>query len=86
MGWAFSSVIPRSAVTGARRSADMWWGIGVHGWRHRWLVNGSVHGIVTIEIDPPTRARVIGVRVRLQTLHVSLDDPDGFLAALSAGR
>ena len=80
MGWAFRARIPREHVVSARRDRDFRWGIGVHGWAGRWLVNGSVTGIVTVEIDPPVRARVIGWPVRLRMLHVSLRDPDGFLA------
>lgn len=84
MGWGFRTTIPASSVSGVHRDRDMWWGIGVHGWAGRWLVNGSVRGIVRIEVDPPARAWVIGVPVRLRELFVSLDDPDGFVAALSS--
>jgi hypothetical protein len=41
-----------------------------------------VSGIVTLEIQPPARAWVIGFPVRLRKLHISLEDPDGFLAAV----
>jgi hypothetical protein len=84
MGWCFRASIPRSSITGVRRNKDMWWGIGVHGGRGRWLVNGSVRGIVTIDIHPRAPARVMGWRVRLRELHVSLTDPDGFVAALAS--
>lgn len=83
MGWAFRSTIPLSSVKRTHRDRNMWGGIGVHGWNGRWLVNGSVTGIVTMEIDPPARAWVMGVPVRLRKLHVSLDDPDGFLATMA---
>ena len=82
MGWAFRSTIPRPSIVKAYKDRNMWGGIGVHGWRGRWLVNGSVSGIVTMEIDPPARGWVIGVPVRLRKLHVSLEDPDAFLAEL----
>jgi hypothetical protein len=82
MGWAFQSTIPLSSVTRADPDRNMWGGLGVHGWRGRWLVNGSVSGIVTLEIQPPARAWVIGFPVRLRKLHISLEDPDGFLAAV----
>ena len=54
----------------------------MHGWRQRWLVNGSSHGIVVLAIDPPARARVLGVPIRVRELAVSLDEPVGFAAAL----
>ena len=81
MGWAFRVSIPRSSIAGVRRRGDAWWGIGVHGGRGRWLDNGSVRGIVAVEVDPPARGRVLGVPVTLRALLVSMDDPDGFVAA-----
>jgi hypothetical protein len=45
-------------------------------------VNGSSHGILVLAIDPPERARVLGVPVRVRELAISLDDPVGFAAAL----
>jgi len=84
MGWGFRARIPRGSVRRAYRDRDMRGGIGVHGWRGRWLVNGAISGIVTLEIDPPARARVMGFPVRLKVLHVSLDDPQGFLDSWAA--
>jgi hypothetical protein len=85
MGWAFRSRIPLPSVTGARTMTGMVGGVGVHGWRGRWLVNGSMKGIVGIDIEPEARAVAIGIPVRLHYLSLSLEDPDGFLAALGAG-
>jgi hypothetical protein len=82
MGWAFRAQVPRPHVTAARRWTGRVWAWGVHGWRGRWLVNGSSHGIVVLSIDPPVRARVCGVPIRLRELAVSLEDPDRFLAAI----
>ena len=82
MGWAFRSRIPRSSIRRAYRDQDMYGGIGVHGWRGRWLVNGAVSGIATLEIDPPARARVMGFPIRLRTLHLSLEDPAAFISAM----
>ena len=61
-------------------------GWGVHGWRGRWLVNGSSSGIVRVVLEPSARARVIGVPVRLRELLVSVEDPAGLRATLAAGR
>ena len=86
MGVAFRTSIPRpSIVEAGRERRYVWWGYGVHwlGVGGRWLVNGSGRGIVKIRIDPPARARVLGVPLRLGEVWVSLEDPDGFLAALS---
>lgn len=86
MGWAFRAGIPRSSITAVRRDRDKWWGVGVHGGRGRWLVNGSVHSIVAVDVDPPARARVVGVPVTLRTLYLSVDDPDAFVDAAAGAR
>ena len=83
MGWAFRADIPLSSVAGVRRFSGLPGGIGVHGWRGTWLVNGSIRGIVAIDVDPPVRARVLGVPVRLKVLQVSVESPDELIAALS---
>jgi len=83
MGWAFQAHIPRQSITGAGRITGTVGGIGVHGWRGRWLVNGSMSGLVAIDIKPAARANVLGVPVRLHYLAVSLDDPEAFLASVA---
>ena len=83
MGWGFRARIPRSSIKGANASSGPAGGIGVHGWRGRWLVNGSTDNLVDIEIDPPVRAVAVGFPVKLRLLRVSAEDPDGLVAALS---
>jgi hypothetical protein len=70
MGWGFSADVPRGSIRSARPVAEKRWSIGVHGWRGRWLVNGAGGPLVAIEIAPPARARVLGIRVRLHKLIV----------------
>jgi hypothetical protein len=83
MGWAFRARIPRRAVAGVERvRIPLILGWGVHGWAGRWAVNGARTGTVRLDLDPPSRARVCGVPVRLRTLWLSLSDPDGLLAAV----
>ena len=82
MSYAFTSTIARSAIRSVTPWSGRVWGWGVHGWRQRWLVNGSSHGIVVLTIDPAARARVLGVPIRVRELAVSLDDPAGFTTAL----
>jgi hypothetical protein len=85
MGWAFSARIPRRLVarTGPGKPPAIPFTAGAHGWRGRWLVNGSPDGIVEIELSEPGRASTLGVPIRLKTLSVSLEDPEGFLAAVA---
>ena len=86
MGWMFRADVPMASITGAERHRGLVGGIGVHGWRGTWLVNGSAKGVVSVHIDPPAQARVLGVPVKLRTLQVSVEEPEEFLAALSGSR
>jgi hypothetical protein len=83
MGWMFRADIPLASITGAARHTGMVGGIGVHGARGVWLVNGGIRGVVRIYIDPPANARVLGVPVRLRELQVSVESPEELLDALS---
>ncbi len=82
MGWGFSARIARASIATVAADHGIVYGWGVHGWRGQWLVNGSSKGLVRLDLDPVGRARVLGVPVRLRVLRVSLDDPDGFIAAV----
>jgi hypothetical protein len=83
MGWAFNLDAPLASVRAARQGAERVWGWGVHGWRGRWLVNGSSSGLVRIALDPPARARLGPVPLRVRELRVSLEDPEGLVGALA---
>jgi hypothetical protein len=76
MGWAFRARFPRSAVSRTQRLEHKPLSRGVHGLAGRWLVNGSGDRILAVDLEPPQRARVLGVPVRLRQLLVSVDDPD----------
>ena len=82
MAWAFRASAPRTAVASAARSRRFVLDRGVHGWFGRWLVNGSGKGLVRLDMRPAARGRVGPVPIRVRVLWVSLEDPDGFLAAL----
>jgi hypothetical protein len=82
MGWAFSLEAPLESVRNAQRDDARVTGWGVHGWRGRWLVNGSSSRLVRIELEPPARARTGPVPITVRQLRVSVEDPDGLLAAL----
>ena len=84
MGWGFHARIPRDRIRSVTEAERPFVGWGVHGWRGRWLVNGSMQGLVAVEIDPSVRAQVVFIPVRLRMLHLSLADPDAFHAALDA--
>jgi len=84
MGWAFSLECPLETVRFAQRETRRVWSWGVHGWRGKWLVNGSSSGLVRIDLSPPASARSGPVPIRVRELTVSVDDPDGLVAALGA--
>jgi hypothetical protein len=86
LGWAFSARIPRwlAAKAGLGPPPTIRFTAGAHGWSGRWLVNGAPDGIATIDLGEPVRAFVSGFPIRLKELSVSLEDPEGFLAALGA--
>ena len=50
--------------------------------RGRWLVNGSIRGLVRIDLDPPAPGRVCGFPVKVRELIVSVVEPDGLVAAV----
>jgi hypothetical protein len=83
MGWGFHARIPRDRITGVTDAGRPFIGWGVHGWRGQWLVNGSMRDVVAVEIDPPVRARVCFVPVRLRTLWLSLADQAAFRATVA---
>lgn len=80
-GWGFSATVPLSSITNAEPNNDRVYSWGAHGWRGRWLVNGSSKGVVELTIDPPTTAKVMGVPTTLRTLWVSVTDPDALIEA-----
>lgn len=83
MAWGFRARFPRSVVTAAGEYRSRPLTRGVHGFAGRWLVNGSGQGIVSIALEPPQRARVLGVPVKLRNLLVSVEDPAGLVMALA---
>jgi len=82
MGWGFYAHIPLTGIQRVGTAERPFFAWGAHGWRGRWLVNGSSKGIVAIEIDPPARGWAIGFPLRLRVVYVSLADPDAFITAL----
>lgn len=86
---SFKLDIPRRAVRSVQRSQARPGGtIGVHSKRGRWLVNGSAEGLVELAIDPPCHVSpsidtLFGIGPsRVDQLTVSLEDPDGLIAAV----
>lgn len=82
LGRVWHATIPRASIRTAGRDPLKTISIGGHGWSGEWLVNTSTKGLVVLTIDPETTGRCLGYTTRLRKLHVSLADPDAFLADL----
>lgn len=85
-GWGFTMRAPRSSVARAGRfDHHVWYSLGAHtNLRGRWLVNGSGHGLVRIILSERGSGTSSGFPIHPHDVLVSLEDPDGFLAALGA--
>jgi hypothetical protein len=82
LGLTWSATVPRGNITSAGHDPLRTISIGAHGWAGEWLVNTSTRGLVVLTIEPEGRGRCLGVPIRLRRLHLSLADPDAFLAEL----
>jgi hypothetical protein len=82
LGIAFQGVVHRASIVAAKRWRGPVLGWGAHGWRGRWLVNGSSKGIVVVHVDPPGKGRVLGFPVKVRELALSMEDPEGLCEAL----
>jgi hypothetical protein len=76
MGLAFRTRFTRGDISSVDARGPVV-SVGVHGWRGRWLVNGANRPIVRIVLALPTHAYVLGFRVQLRELLVSVDDVAG---------
>lgn len=83
-GLGFLGRIPLASIKEASRWEGRITSWGVHGFRGRWLVNGSSDGVVALTIDPPVKAKVVGMSVTLRQLGVSVTDPDALITACTS--
>ena len=81
MGWAFSADIPLTSIKSAEPINTRVYSAGVHYGFGRWLVNGSVKGLVKLTIEPAAQAQVWKTSVTVRELWVSVTDPDTLVAA-----
>jgi hypothetical protein len=82
LGLTWRARIPRSSITSAGLDPLRTLSVGAHGWGGRWLVNTTTQNLVVINVHPEGRGHCVGWPVRVRELHVSVADPDVFLAAL----
>lgn len=87
LGWSGSVTIPRDTIlTVEQSSIPAWMGWGVHsnlfGLLKTWAFNGSMSGGVKLTLNASAKGRVLGVPIRATTVYFSLEDPEGFVAAV----
>lgn len=86
-GPGFRLTADGSVVAGARQRPEVQskpWSRGIHiTGKRKWLVNGSGSDIVELHFDPPVHASTFGISITVQTLEISVADPQDLLAALS---
>ena len=80
--------VERRCIVRARRVRGKWfWGIGIHGnLVNTLVVNGSLASLVELRLAPPQTFWLLGLPMRCTRLAISLEQPDTFLHALSAGQ
>jgi hypothetical protein len=83
-GWAFTADVPRASIVEVQPTSGGVWAWGAHGWKNRWLVNGSSEGLVRLTLQPPARARTLGFPLRVRELTLSLADPEGLVRTLKS--
>jgi hypothetical protein len=71
MRWGIHAPIPPVRIQRVGTTVQPFFAWGAHGWRGRWLVNGSSEGIVALENDPPARTWAIGSAPPPGRLHQS---------------
>jgi hypothetical protein len=79
--------VPRSSIRSAARPEHQHRGtIGIHARRGSWLVHRSHDGLVELAIEPPCylppQLSTAFRPMKISSLIISLDDPDGFIAAV----
>ena len=85
VGWAGHVEIPRSTVRSVERAdrVPRLLGYGVHGFgTGTWALNGSNDGAVKLTLSEPASGKVAFFPMHPTVLYLSLDDPDGFIAAV----
>jgi hypothetical protein len=83
----FQLDIPRSSVRSVTRPEHQHRGTtGIHARRGSWLVTRSHDGLVELAIEPPSylppQLSTVFRTMKISSLIISLDDPDGFIAAV----
>ncbi|MGE0795149.1 MAG: hypothetical protein AB7H43_10620 [Acidimicrobiia bacterium] len=87
MGPFFRADVPLDRVAGvAVATPPRLAGVGVHGWKGSWVVNGRLGPAAVVDIDPPVRARVCSVPVKAHRLALGVTRPAALVADLDAER
>ncbi|MGA8253528.1 MAG: PH domain-containing protein [Mycobacterium sp.] len=87
-GWAFRLDVPLKDIKSARLITERPMAWGVHTTGEYWYVNGSRDGIVELKLAHPATSKSVkfqaGTWGEVHRLYISLEDPDGFIAAMKS--
>jgi hypothetical protein len=86
MGWAFRLRARLEQVASAevvQEPVPLRLGVGVHVWGREWAVNTARRPHVVIRFTSPQRATTLLIPLRVHTLHVSPENPEAVVYALS---
>jgi hypothetical protein len=85
MGPFFRANVPLEQITAAEVGRpSQWAGVGVHGSKGSWVVNGRMGETAVVEIDPPVRGWVCSLPCRVHRLALGVTDPEPLVAELDA--
>ena len=77
MGPFFRVDIPVERLTSVEVGRpSLWAGIGVHGWKGSWVVNGRIGEAAILEIDPHVRGWICSFPCRVHRLALGVTDPE----------
>jgi hypothetical protein len=86
-GWAFRLDIPLSDIASASKPSMRPLSWGVHSGGDMWMVNASRDGLVELKLAKPVTSKSVKLQSsswgEVRTLYLSLEDPDGFVAAVN---
>lgn len=75
--------LPRTQIASAAPAELPWhWGLGLRAKRGKLALLGAHHGVVLITLHEPYRTTLLKIPLKVTELYVSVEDPDGLIAAL----
>jgi hypothetical protein len=75
--------LPRAQIASAERAELKWyWGLGLRARGGTLALLGAHRGVVRIVLTEPYRTTLLKIPLKVTNLYISVEDPDGLIAAL----